>query len=88
MDPIGTRQIKDLIRELGRRGKSVLLCSHLMADVEDVCDRVVVYYGGRVQAMGTLKELLTKPDSVRITTPVLPRSTLERVLALIRADGW
>ena len=86
LDPIGCREVKDLIVALARRGKTVILSSHLLADVEDVCNRVVVYYGGRVQAMGTLRELLAKPDSLRITTPVLPRSTLEKVLAVIRAD--
>jgi ABC-2 type transport system ATP-binding protein len=86
LDPIGCREVKDLILALARRGKTVILSSHLLADVEDVCDRVVIYYGGRVQAMGTLKELLAKPDAIRITTPVLPRETLERVLDVIRHD--
>jgi ABC-2 type transport system ATP-binding protein len=86
LDPIGCREVKDLIRALARRGKTVILSSHLLTDVEDVCDRVVIYYGGRIQAMGTLKELLTKPDVVRITTPVLARETMERVLELIRKD--
>src|SRR5512136_360625 len=86
LDPIGCREMKDLILALARRGKTVILSSHLLADVEDVCDRVVIYYGGKVQAMGTLKELLAKPDALRITTPVLPRETLERVLEVIRKD--
>jgi ABC-2 type transport system ATP-binding protein len=86
LDPIGCREVKDLIRALARRGKTVILSSHLLMDVEDVCDRVVIYYGGRIQAMGTLRELLAKPDAVRITTPVLPRETMERVLELIRHD--
>ena len=60
------REVKDLIIALARRGKTVILSSHLLADVEDVCDRVVIYYGGRIQAMGTLKELLARPDAVRI----------------------
>ncbi len=51
-----------------------------------MCDRVVIYYGGKVQAMGTLKELLATPDAIRITTPALPRETMERVLAMIRKD--
>ena len=87
LDPIGCREIKDLILALARRGKTVILSSHLLSDVEDVCDRVVIYYGGKVQAMGTLKELLAKPDTLRITTPVLPRETMERVLAIIRQDA-
>ncbi len=86
LDPIGCREVKDLIVALARRGKTVILSSHLLSDVEDVCDRVVIYYGGKVQAMGTLKELLATPDSIRITTPALPRETMERVLAIIRKD--
>jgi ABC-2 type transport system ATP-binding protein len=86
LDPIGCREVKDLIIALARRGKTVILSSHLLSDVEDVCDRVVIYYGGKIQADGTLKELLAKPDSLRITTPVLPRETLEKVLATIRKD--
>ncbi|MEO7300025.1 MAG: ABC transporter ATP-binding protein [Verrucomicrobiota bacterium] len=86
LDPIGCREVKDLILALARRGKTVILSSHLLADVEDVCDRVVIYYGGKIQAMGTLKELLATPDAVRITTPPLPRETMERVLEIIRGD--
>jgi ABC-2 type transport system ATP-binding protein len=86
MDPIGCREVKDLILTLARRGKTVILSSHLLSDVEDVCDRVVVYYGGRIQAMGTLKELLSKPDAIRITTPPLSRETMQQVLDTIRHD--
>jgi ABC-2 type transport system ATP-binding protein len=86
LDPIGCREVKDLILALARRGKTIILSSHLLADVEDVCTRVVIYYGGRIQAMGTLKELLTTPDAVCITSPLLPRQTMERVLELIRRD--
>jgi ABC-2 type transport system ATP-binding protein len=87
LDPIGCREVKDLILALAKRGKTVILSSHLLSDVEDVCDRVVIYYGGKIQANGTLKDLLAKPDSLRITTPVLSRQTLERVLEIIRADA-
>jgi ABC-2 type transport system ATP-binding protein len=86
LDPIGCREVKDLILALARRGKTVLLSSHLLADVEDVCDRVVIYYGGRVQAMGPLRELLANPDSVRITTPTLSRERLEEALRILRTD--
>ena len=83
LDPIGCREVKDLILALARRGKTVILSSHLLADVDD---RVVIYYGGKVQAMGTLKDLLATPDAIRITTPALSRETTERVLAIIRQD--
>jgi ABC-2 type transport system ATP-binding protein len=86
LDPIGCREVKDLIRALAARGKTIILSSHLLTDVEDVCDRVVIYYGGRIQAMGTLKDLLARPDAVRITTPVLSRDSMEQVLEIIRRD--
>jgi ABC-2 type transport system ATP-binding protein len=86
LDPIGCREVKDLILALARRGKTVILSSHLLADVEDVCDRVVIYYGGKIQAMGPLKDLLATPDAIRITSPALPRATMERVLDMIRQD--
>src|SRR2546426_1450715 len=86
LDPIGCREVKDLILALARRGKTVILSSHLLADVEDVCDRVVIYYSGRIHAMGTLKELVARADSIRITAPVLRRETMQRVLDTIRHD--
>jgi ABC-2 type transport system ATP-binding protein len=86
LDPIGCREVKDLILALARRGKTVILSSHLLADVEDVCDRVVIYYGGRIHAQGPLRELLAKPDAVRITMPALGRESMKKVLDLIRQD--
>jgi ABC-type glutathione transport system ATPase component len=58
----------------------------LLADVEDVCDRVVIYYGGRIHAQGPLRDLLAKPDSVRITMPAIPRDHMQTILNLIRKD--
>ena len=87
LDPIGCREIKDLISALAARGKTVILSSHLLSDVEDVCDRALILYGGKIQAIGTLDELLTNRDSTRITTPTLSQETMERVLALIREDA-
>ncbi len=86
MDPIGCREVKDLILALARRGKTVILSSHLLSDVEDVCDRVVIYYGGRIQAQGTLQELLSNRDALRITTPNLRRETMDQVLAVLHRE--
>src|SRR2546425_12502707 len=86
LDPIGCREVKDLILALARRGKTVILSSHLLSDVEDVCDRVVIYYGGKIQAMGTLEQLLATPDAIQITTPALPRETMQRVLEILRHE--
>ena len=86
LDPIGCREIKDLILTLAERGKTVILSSHLLADVEDVCDRAMILYGGRVQAIGTMKELLSDRNATRITSPTLSRETMDHVLKLIRED--
>lgn len=84
LDPIGTRQIKDVIRDLGRRGKTILLSSHALSDVEDVCDRVTILYGGQERAAGTVDSLLARSDVTQISVPTLDASTLEQVRALIR----
>jgi ABC-2 type transport system ATP-binding protein len=87
LDPIGCREVKDLILALAKRGKTVILSSHLLSDVEDVCDRAVIYYGGKIQAQGTLQELLSERDQVRFTTPALSRETMDKVLAILRAEA-
>jgi ABC-2 type transport system ATP-binding protein len=86
LDPLGTRQIKDLILELRLRGKTILLCSHLLADVEDVCDRLCVMYGGKKRAEGTCDELLTVSDTTLIETDTLRAGTLEKIEALIEQE--
>lgn len=86
MDPLGCREVKDLILALKNRGKTVILSSHLLSDVEDVCDRVVIYYGGKIQADGTLKELLTERDSIRVTFPSLAREKVEGILGAIQRE--
>ncbi|MGO8703478.1 MAG: ABC transporter ATP-binding protein [Candidatus Brocadiia bacterium] len=80
LDPTGTREIKDLILELRRRGKTVLLCSHLLADVEDVCDRVAILYGGRLRRLGSVDELLSLRAKTQITTDRLNPATIEQVV--------
>lgn len=85
LDPIGTRQIKDLIIALGRRGKTVLLSSHLLADVEDCVDRMVILYGGKVQREGTCDELLEVSDRSVIESESLDEGTIDEIDRVIRA---
>ncbi len=84
LDPLGSRQVKDLLLDLGRRGKTILLSSHNLDDVQDVCDRMVILYGGRIRRQGTVDELLEDTGRTVITTPRLAPETvarLEQVLA-------
>lgn len=69
LDPIGTKQVKDLLLELRSRGKTILLSSHLLADVEDVCDRMAILYGGRIRAEGTADDLLTDSSHTVLQIP-------------------
>ncbi|HPR68135.1 MAG TPA: ABC transporter ATP-binding protein [Kiritimatiellia bacterium] len=86
LDPQGTRQVKDLILALVARGKTILLTSHLLADVEDVCHQVAILFNGRLLAQGTLDSLLTLKDRTTLTfpTPADP-VTLQRLLETVRA---
>jgi ABC-2 type transport system ATP-binding protein len=83
LDPIGTRQIKDLILKLVERGKTILLCSHLLADVEDVCHRIAILYGGKIQAQGRVKELLQQTDRRQITTDAVSDAAIERIKQIL-----
>ena len=83
MDPVGSRQIKDLIATLARRGKTVLLCSHLLGDVEDLCDRVAIMYGGKIRAEGTCAELLTQEHTTILETSDLPDGVIAEVRGVL-----
>lgn len=84
LDPIGARQIKDVIQELGSKGKTILLSSHMLADVEDVCDRVTILYGGQQQAVGDIDELLRERNITQITVEQLDDTTIEQLRDLIQ----
>ena len=87
MDPIGTRQIKDLLLQLAKRGKTILLCSHLLADVEDVCDRIGILYGGAMQVEGTVASLLQHRDEKQILTGSISAAALEKIGRIIENEN-
>ncbi len=87
MDPVGARQIRDLIADLGRRGKTVLLCSHQLSDVEDLCDRVAIMFGGRIRAEGRCADLLSEENAAAIRTPALPAAVATEVCNLLASRG-
>ncbi|MBM4103459.1 MAG: ABC transporter ATP-binding protein [Planctomycetes bacterium] len=86
MDPMGTRQIKDLLVELARRGKTILLCSHLLADVEDICDRIGILYGGKMQVEGSVRELLEQTGETQIRTHSLNESATQRIRQILEEE--
>ena len=82
MDPIGTAEVKSLIGRLRSEGKTILMCSHLLADVEDVCDRIVILDSGRNLVTGTVQSL-TERESLRQVTAAMDDDTVTQVKALI-----
>jgi ABC-2 type transport system ATP-binding protein len=66
LDPIGTREIKDLILRLKAEGKTVLMSSHLLADVQDVCDRIAILHQGELKELGRVDSLLKLRDETEI----------------------
>jgi ABC-2 type transport system ATP-binding protein len=84
LDPIGCKEVKDLIRTLKKRGKTVLITSHLLSDVEDICDRAIILYGGKIRAEGTLTKLLLDTDASRITMPLLKPEVTAKVIKILR----
>jgi len=87
LDPIGTRQIKDLVLKLADRGKTILLCSHLLADVEDVCDRIAILYGGKIQTQGHVRELLQQTNKRQITTDAISDTAVEKIKQIVRDEN-
>ena len=85
LDPIGCRQVKDLILMLAERGKTVLLCSHLLADVEDVCNRIAILYNGTIRAMGDMHNLLEEKSRHRFTVEEMPPGAMEPILSAFRS---
>lgn len=66
LDPIGAREVKDLLLELKKRGKTILLSSHLLADVEGVCDRIAILHSGNLRKVGDVHELLRVRDILEV----------------------
>jgi ABC-2 type transport system ATP-binding protein len=82
LDPLGAAWMKKLIRELRDRGKTVLMCSHRLEDVQDICDRIAILYEGELQILGRVSELLQDVERVEVQASGLRLSPeLERDVA-------
>ncbi|MBI4573767.1 MAG: ABC transporter ATP-binding protein [candidate division NC10 bacterium] len=85
LDPIGRKEVRDIILRLRAEGRTVFFSSHIIPDVEMICDRVGILLGGRLARVGRLDELLgTEVESVEVTAVGLPEPIVEElgVLAL------
>lgn len=87
LDPIGSREMKDLILSLKEEGKTILLTSHLLSDVQDVCDRIAILHLGSLRQMGEVKDLLRLKDILEIRVRGLEDEGRERVAQVIAENS-
>ena len=87
LDPIGTREMKDLILSLKQQGKTVLLCSHLLADVQDVCDRITILFRGKKMVEDEVRELIQKKEVTTIEARGLTDQQTEELKQFIARMG-
>jgi len=87
LDPIGTREMKDLILGLRDQGKTVLLCSHQLADVQDVCDRVAILHQGELKELGRVSDLLKVQDVTEVHASGLSDEAKNEIADVIRRHG-
>jgi ABC-2 type transport system ATP-binding protein len=87
LDPIHTREMKDLILKLRDQGKTILMCSHLLADVQDVCDRIAILYQGELKEMGRVDSLLQVRDVTEIRATGLNALAQEEVRQVIERNN-
>ncbi len=82
LDPLGARWMKNLILELRKQGKTVIMCSHRLEDVQDVCDRIAILSDGELQAYGSVKTLLQDTNRIELRASGLAlNETLRHELA-------
>ncbi len=87
LDPIGSRDMKDMIVRLREEGKTVVMCSHLLADVQDVCDRIAILDGGELKVFGKVQDLLKDQGVTQIKTSRLSDGVVKEVEALLARHG-
>jgi ABC-2 type transport system ATP-binding protein len=84
LDPIGTREMKDMILRLKEEGKTIVMCSHLLADVQDVCDRIAILHQGELKELGRVDSLLTVADVTQIRAKRLSESCIDEIRQTIK----
>ncbi len=87
LDPIGTSEIKHLIRELREQGKTIVLSGHLLADMQDICDRIAILHRGELKEIGRVSDLLTVQDVTQIKARNLSPAAIEEIRDVIHRHG-
>lgn len=89
LDPIGVREMKDMILKLREQGKTILMCSHRLDDVQDVCDRIAILHQGELKELGRVDSLLKVADVTEIRATGLSdeaKQAIRKVIAEHHGD--
>ena len=86
LDPIGTRNMKKLILQLKEQGKTIIMSSHLLGDVQDVCDRVGILYQGELKELGRVEDLLKIVEQTEIRVAGLSEEAKRKIEKVIEED--
>lgn len=84
LDPIGSHDMKVLIEQLKKQGKTVVMCSHLLADVQDVCDRIAILDKGELKELGSVQSLLKDQGVTQIKTSRLSEEAIREIEKVIQ----
>jgi len=87
LDPLGVRDMKDTILSLRNEGKTILMCSHRLDDVQDVCDRIAILYQGELKELGRVDSLVKVREETEIRTSRLSEELQQQIKALIEQHG-
>jgi ABC-2 type transport system ATP-binding protein len=87
LDPLGSRDMKDLILKLKGQGKTIVMCSHLLADVQDVCDRIAILYQGELKVLDRVDDLLRDQEMTQIRASKLPPDAIKEIEAIAMKYG-
>ena len=87
LDPVGTREMKDLVLRLKEQGRTILLSSHLLADVQDVCDRIGILARGELREIGRVRDLLLVKDVFQLRAKGVSAEAAEAIVAAARSVG-
>lgn len=87
VDPAGLRRIQELILDLKRRGVAILFSSHLLAQAQEICDRVGILAQGRLVREGSLADLLDRPNETELTFADLPDSLRHQLTQFAESNG-
>jgi ABC-2 type transport system ATP-binding protein len=83
LDPAGMKEVRDLVAELGRHGKTIFFCSHLLYEVEQICSKVAIIRKGKVLAEGKISELLHPTKYVEIVA-----DDTSKTLEVLKSVDW